>query len=463
MLRWPDLLRDDAPGLDGRVVRVTGWLAPVEDAPGGAALLVPEAPCCIGCRPDPGQTVELLGTKGLPRGLARVTLTGTLRRLPVDDEAGWRWQMQGAVARAEAANPFLARRAFLAAPLACTAATACAQPPSPEQQAAARQAAAAGVPADLHSHAGRVIVRRGVNQRPFEPVAAPMRAGGMRVVALCMVADTPTTEVVGGTRIQAFREPAPGELYAHIQTAFARLESLVARESLAVITDRAGLRVAAEPHAAPAVIVSSEGADFLEGRIERVEEAFRRRLRLLQLTHYRVNELGDIQTAPPVHDGLTAFGAEVIRACNRLGIAVDVAHGTYALVRRAVEVTTKPLILSHTSLNDRPGPRSRTITRDHARIVAQTGGVIGIWPPVTIYPDLPSYARGIARMVDAVGVDHVGIGSDQLGLLSDAAFGDYAQTPALAAALLGAGFGQAEAAKILGGNARRVLTASLPG
>jgi len=153
----------------------------------------------------------------------------------------------------------------------------------------------------------------------------------------------------------------------------------------------------------------------------------------------------------------------VIRACNRLGIAVDVAHGTFALVRRAAEVATKPLILSHTSLNDRPGPSSRTITRDHARIIAQTGGVIGIWPPSTIFADLGAYARGMARMAEAVGVAHVGIGSDQFGLLGPAAFGDYAETPALAAALLGAGFSATEAAQVLGGNAARVLAASLPG
>lgn len=465
-LRWSDLLRPDAARLHGAAIAIAGHLAPIEDAPEGTALLVPDAACCPGCRPDPAQTIELLDIESLPRGLARVTLAGTLRLLPEDDEAGWRWQMRGAVVRAVAgASPFLSRRAVLAAPLACTAMLpACAQPADPASQAAARALVAGAAPMDLHSHAGRVILRRGTNQRPFEPVAAPMRAGGMRVVALCIVADTPTTEVTQDRRIRAFRDPAPGELHEHANAAFARLDSLVQREGLAVVTDRAGLRAAMAPGAAPAILVSSEGADFLEGRIERVGEAFQRhRLRLLQLTHYRVNELGDIQTADPVHDGLTPFGAAVIRECNRLGIAVDVAHGTFALVRRAAEVTAKPLILSHTSLAGRPGPRSRQITVDHARLVARTGGVIGIWPPSTIFPDLPAYALGMARMADAVGVDHVGIGTDMLGLLSPAAFSGYAETPALAEALLGAGFGQAEAAKLLGGNAARVLLANLPG
>lgn len=467
-LRWSDLLRADAAALDGGAFVVTGHVAPIEDAPEGAALLVPDAACCPGCRPDPALTIELLGASGLPRGLARVALSGTLRRLPEDDDAGWRWQMRGAAARVlGGASAFPSRRAVLAAPLACAAVVpgcAEAQTADPARQAAARAVIAQAPPMDLHSHAGRVLLRRGVNQRPFEPVAAPMRAGGMRAIALCIVADTPTTETTQDRRIRAFRDPAPGELYEHSRVAFARLEALVRQDGVGVITDRAGLRAALAPGAAPAVIVSSEGADFLEGRIERVDEAFERhQLRLLQLTHYRVNELGDIQTAPAVHDGLTPFGAEVIRACNRLGIAVDIAHGPIGLVRRAAEVTTKPLILSHTSLANRPGPQSRQVTAEHARIVARTGGVVGIWPPVTIFPDLGAYARGLGRMAEAIGVDHVGIGSDMRGLLSPAAFDSYDQTPALAEALLGAGFSAADCAKVMGGNAARVMMANLPG
>ena len=82
---------------------------------------------------------------------------------------------------------------------------------------------------------------------------------------------------------------------------------------------------------------------------------------------------------------MTDFGAAVVRACNRLGIVVDVAHGTYDLVKRAALVTSRPLILSQTSLSSAPGRHSRQISPDHARAVAQTGGVIGIWPPASIF------------------------------------------------------------------------------
>src|SRR6266581_1370188 len=164
-------------------------------------------------------------------------------------------------------------------------------------------------------------------------------------------------------RIRAVREPEPGELYAWSRSAFARLLKLAEEQQLQIIADIAALRTA--PARGPSIIVAAEGADFLDHSIERLDEAYAAyRLRHLQLTHYRVNDLGDIQTEAPVHGGLTDFGAEVIRTCNRLGIVVDTAHGTFDLVKRAAAVTTTPLVLSHSSLAQRPGPRSRTISPD---------------------------------------------------------------------------------------------------
>ncbi|MBI2739452.1 MAG: membrane dipeptidase [Rhodospirillales bacterium] len=226
------------------------------------------------------------------------------------------------------------------------------------------------------------------------------------------------------------------------------------------------LRTAAELSGArasrPSIIVSSEGADFLEGRIERLDEAYQRwALRHLQLTHYRPNELGDIQTEPSVHGGLTAFGVEVIRRCNQLGIVVDVAHGTYELVKKAASATTKPLVLSHTSLTERPAAWTRRILPDHARAIAATGGVIGIWPVLAYFPNIVAYADGFAHMVDVVGINHVGLGTDQLGLPGGSTMPSYADLPQLAAALRGK-FSPEETAKLLGGNYRRVFAASLP-
>ena len=258
----------------------------------------------------------------------------------------------------------------------------------------------------------------------------------------------------------AYRDPAPGELYQWSGVAFARVKQLVAEQGLGVVTDAAALQQARTN--GPAVVIAAEGADFLEGSLQRLDEAYvDHRLRHLQLTHYRVNDLGDIQTEEPVHGGLTDFGEEVIRACNRRGIVVDVAHGTYDLVKRAAATTTKPLVLSHTSLSPNPVRRSRLITAEHTRLIAETGGVIGVWPPLSVFPDKAALAAGMARMVDAAGIDHVGLGSDMLGLTSPSVFAGYEELPALAEALLAQGFSADEAKKLLGGNYARVFAATV--
>jgi len=228
---------------------------------------------------------------------------------------------------------------------------------------------------------------------------------------------------------------------------------------MAIVRTAADLRAARSSR--PSVIVTSEGADWLDGKIERLDEAYQRwQMRQLQLTHYRPNELGDIQTEPSVHGGLTSFGVEVIRRCNALGIVIDVAHGTFDLVKRAVATTTKPMILSHTALSDRPSPWTRLITSDHARAIASIRGVIGIWP-VTQVANVAAYAESIARMVDVAGVDCVGIGTDQMGLQGPSAMPSYADLPQLAAAL-SSRFKPDEIAKLLGGNYRRVFEACVP-
>ena len=103
---------------------------------------------------------------------------------------------------------------------------------------------------------------------------------------------------------------------------------------------------------------------------------------------------------------------------------MDVAHATLPMVRKAAEVTSRPINLSHTALTGQPRPFTRLVSAEHARVVAQTGGVVGVWPLVDDNPTARRYAEGLARMVDAVGIDHVGIGSDMRGLLARSALED---------------------------------------
>ncbi len=438
-LDWRDFSSGRATNRVAQTVRLAGWLPKADLA--GRRMLAAEQPCCLGC---PAQTaaprVEVVAAVPLPVGV--VTLEGVLYQ----SDRGWR--LQGA----RPVGGFGRRRMLQAAPLLCLAAAA------PE---ADPQAVLADMPtADLHSHAAKLLAVR--SDAPFTPLAGPMREGGLAVTCLAIVSDAPTHRVMGDGRIHPYRDPASGELYIYAQRGFARLHKLAQEQGLPIITTAAEMRAARATR--PSVVVSAEGADFLEGKPERVDEAYDRwKLRHLQLTHYRVNELGDIQTEAPVHGGLTDVGAEVIRRCNARGIVVDVAHGTLDLVRRAAAETTKPLVLSHTSLTTHPRPFTRLITPEHAKLVAGTGGVIGIWPVASLFADMAAMAGGMARMAAVAGVDHVGLGTDMLGLVGAATFDSYARLPELAAALMAAGFGAEDVRKLMGGNYARVFAASMAG
>jgi membrane dipeptidase len=170
----------------------------------------------------------------------------------------------------------------------------------------------------------------------------------------------------------------------------------------------------------PTVIQAIEGGHFLEGHLERVEEAYGRGLRHLGLLHDSdaTVPLGDVYTNPPRYGGLTPFGASVIKECNRLGMLIDLAHANMQTTEAALKLTTRPVIISHTGLDTQLGSnpnmaqmmRPRLIGKEQAKLVANAGGLIGVW---THLADTPlDYARNIRALVDVIGVDHVCIGTD---------------------------------------------------
>ncbi len=306
---------------------------------------------------------------------------------------------------------------------------------------------------DMHTHAAGAIS----SAVPKFHLAARMQAGRMSAVCLGHAADGPVIRpAAGGGRTRAFRQPQPGELYRHTQGRLAFMDDLVSKRGMKRVLTPQDL-AAAKAAGQPALIGTIEGCHFMEGRLERIQEVHARGIRHLQLVHYLPSDLGDQQTEDAVHGGLTPLGAHVVRECNRLGIVVDVAHGTFELADQAAQVSTTPLVLSHTSLAiGLPNPYSRLISRPHAKLVAETGGVIGVWPSGFAFPDPKAWAAGIARMVDAAGIDHVGIGTDMEGG-SNELWTDYGDLPAVADLLLLQGFSPAEAGKLLGGNYVRVF------
>src|SRR6516225_4089227 len=201
---------------------------------------------------------------------------------------------------------------------------------------------------DVHTHGGTT----GITSKapPSDDLASGMRAGSLAVACLADVPDAPILGRNASGVLAALRTPEAGLLYAYHLDRLAWVDEMVAKHGLRRALSAADLE-AAHQEGQPAIVGDVEGLDFLEMKLERLEEAHQRGVRHVQLVHYTPNDIGDFQTGMVTHQGLTSFGAEVIRACHRLGFVCDVAHATEETVKQAVKVATKPLLLSHTALS----------------------------------------------------------------------------------------------------------------
>jgi len=211
----------------------------------------------------------------------------------------------------------------------------------------------------------------------------------------------------------------PGEAYDRFTNGLTAMDNVLESSHMKRALNLSDIRTAHEKHK-PIVIQSVEGAHFLEGHLDRVGVAYGRGLRHFGLLHDSDASvpLGDVYTNPPQWGGLTAFGADVIKECNKLGILVDLTHASNATIDAALKMTKYPVLISHTGLDSQLGQneqmakmmRPRLISKEQAKIVADAGGVIGVW---THLSDTPlEYARNIKALVNVVGIDHVCIGTD---------------------------------------------------
>jgi len=311
----------------------------------------------------------------------------------------------------------------------------------------------------MHSHLG--LLRGAANVREA------MTQNGMLAIARKIVADLPEIRSLPGGSIQQFREPAAGQLAQAFDATLAQMRAQHKREGLGEIVSVEALdRVVAER--TPAAVIAAEGGDFIDGKMERLETARAQGLTHLQLVHYRISEIGDISTERPVHNGLTAFGKEVVSACNRLGILIDVAHGTSAVIEQTLELSKKPIIYSHGHVSaaqpyfTQNGARARAIHKPLALRIAQGGGVIGLWPLGSQYRTVDAYADALVEAAQSLGAEHVGVGSDCNGLPSTV-LPTYAEFATLPALLAKRGLKSDEAEAILGNNYLRVLRQALAG
>ena len=310
--------------------------------------------------------------------------------------------------------------------------------------------------ADMHAH---MNVRGGPQSfREF------MARGNMLLVAEKAVPDGPLLRYVND-RVMPTREAQPGELRKYFENQSRRMRERARAEGLAIVTSAQSLdRVVAE--GTPALACASEGADFLEGDLGYLQQARAEGLVHTQLVHYRISDIGDIATENPRQGGLTAFGKDVLRACNKLGILVDVAHCTSAGIEQALELSSKPVVHSHGFVSrDAPsasqgGVLARAIHAPLAKRLTERGGVIGLQPVPLLYQNLEIFANELARLAEAYGAGHVGIGTDMIGL-ARSTLPSYAEYPLLPDLLAKRGMKPDEIDAVLGGNYVRVLREAL--
>ena len=256
-----------------------------------------------------------------------------------------------------------------------------------------------------------------------------------------------------------------------------------------------------------ACLMGIEGGHAIENSLPTLREFYRLGVRYMTLTWNNTNDWADAGRGEKKHGGLSDFGREVVREMNRLGMLVDVSHVSDDTMSDALDVSTAPIIASHSSaraLSDVP----RNIPDDLLRRIAKNGGVIqvnfysGFVDRNTVVPQ--SEARDaqlkaqqdalnvkykddperlaeesdkleashplpplpISKLIDhfehiikVAGIDHVGIGADFDGA-NDMPEGakDVSMLPNITYELLKRGYSERDIRKVLGENLLRVMT-----
>jgi membrane dipeptidase len=223
--------------------------------------------------------------------------------------------------------------------------------------------------------------------------------------------------------------------------------------------DRYLARRAREP-GITAGFLGLEGAHALEGKVTNVDVLFAAGFRMMSLVHFADNDI-----AGSAHGkrkgGLTDTGREVIRRMEEKGILLDLAHSSAQALDDALAVATRPVVVSHTGVKG-TCDNNRNLSDDQVSAIAAHDGVIGIgyWDLAICGSDGLAVAKAIRYTANLVGVRHVGLGSDFDGATTTPF--DATGVIEVIDALLAEGFTEEEITLIMGGNALRVLRATLP-
>jgi membrane dipeptidase len=255
-----------------------------------------------------------------------------------------------------------------------------------------------------------------------------------------------------------------------------------------------------------AVLMGIEGGHMIDNDLGLLRLYATLGVRYLTLTHSLNTTWADSSGDKPAHDGLTAFGKDVVRELNRLGIMVDISHVADKTFYDALAITKAPVIASHSSCRA-IAAAPRNMTDDMLRALSKNGGVVMInynagflseeYRIANRSPELTAriaaagkqcqgneacvireserinqeaMTRGelpkvtwqkviehIDHAVKVAGIDHVGLGSDFDGAVMPLGLEDVSKLPKITDALLNKGYSEQDVLKILGGNILRVM------
>lgn len=212
-----------------------------------------------------------------------------------------------------------------------------------------------------------------------------------------------------------------------------------------------------------AAVIGVEGGHSIENSLEKLENLYHAGMRYMTITWNNALDWAIPHNHPnTLTQGLSEFGRDVIRKMDTLGVIIDVSHVGIKTIQDILEVTTNPIIASHSGVRAITN-NSRNLYDWQIQDIANSGGVIGI----VFYPNfltgtnnatISNVVQHINHIVNLVGIDYVAIGSDFDGIgRTPVGLENVSKFPNLTMALVQEGYTQQDIEKILGGNFRRVF------
>jgi len=310
---------------------------------------------------------------------------------------------------------------------------------------------------DTHSHSS-------MSAREPKCMRCELQAADVTLMSWALVADGPFIQRLPNDAMQVNLKATPEQFREAFQRMLSSMQRRIERENLLLVrtpqdVDRA---LAGELH----IVLSTEGAQYLGGDVDFVDAVYGWGVRQIGLGHFVEGDLLDIRTEAPKLGGLSDLGRRVIRRCNTLGIVVDLAHATDQAVSHALEVSTQPMLWSHSAIARQPtdwrsrGNQVMSIGLPNALELAKRGGVIGVWPSRFNFDNQQAYVAGLQEAIGMVGEDHVAFGTDMHGLAPASTMIDnYSGLRDIVNRMLAANMPESTVRKVAGENYARLLKA----